>query len=100
MTETSQVQPEAPTEINVSVAYAKAARQFWVKLKLDAGATAQDAIDASEVLSKFPEIDLEEQKIGVFGRAIKLNKKLEEGDRVEIYRPITADPEQVQRKDM
>ena len=48
---------------------------------------------------QFPEIDLDHQKIGVFGKLTRLDAVLEEGTRVEIYRPITADPETVERRD-
>ena len=51
------------------------------------------------MLNQFPDIDLKTQKVGIFGRIAKLNKVLEDGDRVEIYRPITADPDQVERRD-
>jgi putative ubiquitin-RnfH superfamily antitoxin RatB of RatAB toxin-antitoxin module len=49
-------------------------------------------------LHQYPEIDLVEQKVGVFGKISKLETPLKEGDRVEIYRKITADPQQVQRR--
>jgi hypothetical protein len=51
------------------------------------------------LLEQFPEIDLERQKVGIFGKITRLDTKLEEGNRVEIYRPITADPETVERRD-
>lgn len=83
--------------MNVGVAYAKAARQVWVKIDVPEGATVMDAIEQSGILKQFPEINLEEQKVGIFGRVSKLDKPLAEGDRVEIYRPITADPEMLER---
>lgn len=85
--------------MNVGICYAKAARQLWVNIEVPDDATVQDAIELSGVLEKFPEIDLEEQKVGIFGKLTKLDAKLAEGDRVEIYRPITADPETVERRD-
>lgn len=84
--------------IKVSVAYALSAQQIWMPLELETGATVQDAIARSGLLEKFPEIDLENQKVGIFGKVADLNAEVKEGDRVEIYRGITADPKAVKRK--
>ena len=51
------------------------------------------------MLKQFPDIDLENQAVGIFGKISKLDTKVADGDRVEIYRPITADPETVERRD-
>lgn len=85
--------------MRVSVAYAEPTAQFWLEIELEEGATAAEAIAASGVLERFPEIDLEQQKIGVFGKTAKPDTALQPGDRVEIYRPITADPATVPRRD-
>jgi len=83
----------------VGVAYAKAAQQVWTNIEVPTGATIQDAIDLSGILSKFPEIKLDDQKVGVFGKVSALDTPLKEGDRVEIYRPIIADPDTIERRD-
>ena len=83
----------------VGVAYAKAAQQVWTNIEVPDGATIQDAIELSGILDKFPEINLDEQKVGVFGKVSKLETPLNDGDRVEIYRPIIADPDTVERRD-
>lgn len=83
----------------VGICYAKAARQLWINIDVAQGATVRDAIEKSGVLEKFPDINLEEQAVGVFGKLAKLDTILNEGDRVEIYRPITADPDTVERRD-
>lgn len=83
----------------VGVAYAKAAQQVWTNVEVPEGATIRDAIAASGILNKFPEIDLETQKVGIFGKLSDIDSALDDGDRVEIYRPITADPETVERRD-
>ena len=83
----------------IGVAYAKASQQVWTNIELPDGATVMDAIEASGILGKFPEIDLEEQKVGIFGKLTKLDAALNDGDRVEIYRPIIADPDMVERRD-
>jgi putative ubiquitin-RnfH superfamily antitoxin RatB of RatAB toxin-antitoxin module len=85
--------------MNVGIAYADKFRQVWLKLDVPEGSTVQDAIARSGLLEQFPEIDLGKQKIGVFGKLTRLDAVLEEGARVEIYRPITADPETVERRD-
>jgi putative ubiquitin-RnfH superfamily antitoxin RatB of RatAB toxin-antitoxin module len=84
--------------MRVSVAYADLKAQFWQKLNLPDGATVRDAIEKSGVLGKFPQIDLEKQKVGVFGKVTPLDTALNEGDRVEIYRAIIVDPRSVPRK--
>ena len=85
--------------MNIGVAYVTPTHKVWMRMDMPSGSTVEDAINRSGILNQFPEIDLEMQKVGIFGRISKLNKALEEGDRVEIYRPITADPDLVERKD-
>lgn len=85
--------------MNIGVAYADKFKQVWLKLDVPEGSTVKDAIEKSGLLTQFPEIDLRRQKIGLFGKLTKLDTVLEEGTRVEIYRPITADPETVERRD-
>jgi putative ubiquitin-RnfH superfamily antitoxin RatB of RatAB toxin-antitoxin module len=82
----------------VGVAYAATARQAWLSVELPDGATVKDAIERSGVLKQFPEIDLEQQKVGIFSKVCKLDAVLADGDRVEIYRPIICDPKAVRRK--
>jgi putative ubiquitin-RnfH superfamily antitoxin RatB of RatAB toxin-antitoxin module len=64
------------------------------------GSTVREAIECSGLLPQFPEIDLSTQAVGIFGRIVKLDTRVNDGDRVEIYRPITADPETVERRDI
>lgn len=85
--------------VNVGVAYTNNNKQVWLKIDVPEGSTVIDAIEESGVLDMFPEIDLENQKIGIYGKMAKPNAKLKEGDRIEIYRPITADPKTVKRRD-
>ena len=86
--------------MNVGVAYADKFKQVWLKLEVPDDSTVRQAIEHSGLLKQFPEIDLENQKVGIFGKLTKLDAKLEEGVRIEIYRPITADPELVERRDV
>ena len=83
----------------VRVAYIDPAHQFWKQLDVPDACTLQQAIELSGVLEQIPEIDLETNKVGIFGRFAKLDAALKQGDRVEIYRPITVDPLTVPRRD-
>jgi len=85
--------------MNVGVAYDNGKKQVWLKLEVPDGSTVRDVIDLSKLLEMFPEIDLENQKVGIFGRPAKLDAEVTDGNRVEVYRPITADPETVERRD-
>jgi len=84
--------------MKIGIAYALPQRQVWFDVELPDGATIQDAIDRSGILKQFPDINLEQQKIGIFGKVSKLDAVLNDHDRVEIYRPITCDPKTVPRK--
>jgi uncharacterized protein len=85
--------------MHVGVAYADKFKQTWLKLDVPDGSTLRDAILRSGLLDQFPEIDLDRNEVGIFGKITKLDAKLVDGNRVEIYRPITADPETVERRD-
>jgi len=85
--------------MKISVTYAEPTQQKWIDLEVPEETTAEEAIQLSGLLQQFPEINLEENKFGVFGKVVKAAQALKEGDRVEIYRPITADPETVERRD-
>ncbi len=83
--------------ISVEVAYALPERQLILKVDVPEGATVEEAIRASGMLAQFPDIDLEQSKVGVFGKLSKLSAVLRAKDRVEIYRPLIADPKQARR---
>jgi uncharacterized protein len=85
--------------MQVGVTYSEPNQQIWLSIEVPEGSVVEEAIHRSGVLEKFPHIDLEAQKVGIFGRLVKLNAVLKAGDRVEIYRPITADPQTVPRRD-
>lgn len=83
----------------VGVTYSEPAQQFWLNLDVPDGATVREAIERSGVLRQFPQIDLDAQKVGVYSKVVKLDTPLRAGDRVEIYRAITCDPQTVPRRD-
>jgi putative ubiquitin-RnfH superfamily antitoxin RatB of RatAB toxin-antitoxin module len=83
--------------MKVEVGYAKPEVQVILPVEVPAGATAEIAIRASGLLSRFLEIDLAAVKIGIFGKPCALDQVLRPGDRVEIYRPLIADPKEARR---
>lgn len=84
--------------INVEVVYARTERQEVVKLKLPEGSTVQQAIEASGLMQKHPEIELAKGKFGIYAKLTKLDTALRDQDRVEIYRPLIADPKEVRKQ--
>ncbi|MGB4336428.1 MAG: RnfH family protein [Chromatiaceae bacterium] len=84
--------------IQVEVAYARPDAQALLSVTSDPGMTVREAIERSGVLKRFPEIDLAINKVGIFGKLAKLDQPLVSGDRVEIYRPLIADPTAQRKK--
>ncbi|MBS1188749.1 MAG: hypothetical protein H6R10_541 [Rhodocyclaceae bacterium] len=84
--------------LNIEVCYALRDKQEIVKLKIPAGSTLQQAVEASGLLAKYPEIDLKKNKFGIFAKLSKVDTALRDRDRVEIYRPLIADPKEVRKQ--
>jgi putative ubiquitin-RnfH superfamily antitoxin RatB of RatAB toxin-antitoxin module len=84
--------------INVEVAYAKPEEQFIIPVEIPAGATLRQAVEMSHLAERCPEIDVDNMKVGIFGKLKKADQVLQAGDRVEIYRPLIADPKEVRRQ--
>ncbi len=84
--------------ISIEVAYTKPEEQVILKLDVAPGTSMQQAIKQSGILEQFPEIDPGKLKAGIFGKLKKLTETLRQGDRVEIYRPLIADPKQVRKE--
>lgn len=85
--------------MQIGVTYSEPGQQLWLNIEVPDTATVREAIERSGLLKQFPNIDLEAQKVGIFGRLVKPDAALRAGDRIEIYRPITCDPQTVPRKD-
>lgn len=85
-------------KIKVEVLFAYPDKVFLKKMELDQPLSVQNVILQSGVLQKFTEIDLRENKVGIFSRPVKLTDLVEDGDRIEIYRPLIADPKEMRRK--
>lgn len=90
--------PIVNNPIKVEVVYALAHEQTLLSVEIPQGTTLGDAIKLSGMLEKHPDIDLSLNKIGIFGKLGKLDSVLRERDRIEIYRPLIADPKEVRRK--
>jgi putative ubiquitin-RnfH superfamily antitoxin RatB of RatAB toxin-antitoxin module len=86
------------TLIDVEVAYANPEQQVIVALEMQEGVTVEQAIKASGLLNRFPEIDATDLKVGIFGSVCKLDQPLRQADRVEIYRPLIHDPKEARRQ--
>lgn len=82
----------------IEVAYATPQRQEVVEVAAHPGATIEQAIHDSGMLGRFPEIDLSQHRVGIFGEIARLHDLVHDGDRIEIYRPLVADPKDVRRK--
>ncbi len=85
--------------MQIGVAYSEAGQQVWLTIEVPDDAKVGEAIQKSGILNQFPQIDLGAQKVGVFGKLVKLEAALKPGDRVEIYRSITCDPQTVPRRE-
>ncbi|WP_395490313.1 RnfH family protein [Cedecea davisae] len=85
-------------EIQVEVIYALPQKQYLRKVKLEEGSTVEQAIVASGLLELRDDIDLRKNKVGIYSRPVKLGDAVQDGDRVEIYRPLIADPKELRRQ--
>lgn len=86
--------------MQIGVAYSDPSQQqIWLNLEVADESTVAEAIEKSGILRMFPTIDLDTQKVGIFGRLVRIDAKLQPGDRIEIYRAITCDPQTVPRRD-
>lgn len=84
--------------IEVEVAYALPARQVLKKIQVPKGCTLEGAIDRSGIREEFPDMRIDFSAVGIFGRKTPPGQELQEGDRVEIYRPLIADPREARRR--
>jgi putative ubiquitin-RnfH superfamily antitoxin RatB of RatAB toxin-antitoxin module len=88
----------AEETMRVEVAYAELREQLILELECPVDTTAAQAVELSGIRERFPGIDLKKNKLGVFGKMVKADAKLNPGDRVEIYRPLIADPKEARKK--
>ena len=88
----------ADATITVEVCYARADKQEVVSVKLPAGSIVLNALESSGLLGKYPEIDIKKNKFGIWNKLSKTDSALRDRDRVEIYRPLIADPKEVRKQ--
>ena len=84
--------------IDIEVAYATPARQLLLSVSVPKGCTLEEAIERSRIREEWPGIEVDMGKVGIFGRKMPPDTVLREGDRVEIYRPLIADPKEARRR--
>ena len=84
--------------MTIEVCYALSEKQELLSVKLPVGGTLGQALEASGLLQKYPEIDLKKNKFGIFAKLSKPDALLRDRDRVEIYRPLIADPKEVRKQ--
>lgn len=89
---------ESAEPINVEVAWALPQEQVIIKLQVPPQSTIAHAIEQSGILKRYPQIDADTVKVGIFGKLKKAGQVLRDGDRVEIYRPLIADPKEVRKQ--
>lgn len=89
---------DAPSTMTIQICYARADRQFLLTQSVAAGTTIQQAIQDSDLVRQAPEIDISVWRVGIFGKLKTLDTVLREHDRVEIYRPLIADPKDSRRR--
>ena len=85
-------------QISLEVAYATPEKQALLEVVVEQGATVEQAIFASGIVKRFPDINLEILKVGIWNRSCKLTDVPKKGDRIEIYRPLIADPKEARRR--
>ena len=84
--------------LRVEVVYALRDQQVLTLLEMEEGASVREAIESSGILRQFPEIELVQGRVGIFGKPVDPNSLLRDGDRVEIYRSLEADPKETRRR--
>lgn len=85
-------------QITIEVAYALPHKQTLLQLDVAPETTVEAAIALSGILSSYPEISLDKNKVGIWSKNVKLHQTLKHGDRIEIYRPLIADPKEVRKR--
>ncbi|SES82420.1 RnfH family protein [Thalassotalea agarivorans] len=85
-------------QIHIEVVYGTPTKQELLSLSVAQGSTVEQAIEESGIVDLFPEIDLATNKVGIWNRNAKLSDEVADYDRIEIYRPLIADPKEVRKR--
>ncbi len=84
--------------INVEVVYALPDEQTLLNISMPDGSEIKDVVLKSKILELHPELDFEKLEVGIFGKLAKMNQTVRDRDRIEIYRPLIADPKEVRKR--
>jgi len=84
--------------IHIEVAYAAPDKQVLLSLSVPQGTNVAEGIEQSAIRDEFPELKMDLKAVGIFSRKVPLDHRLREGDRIEIYRPLMADPKEMRRQ--
>ena len=84
--------------IQVEVAYATSAKQTLLSVEVPPGCTVAEAIELSGIRREFPDLDPDASAVGIFSQKVSLDREVKNGDRVEIYRPLLADPKEMRKQ--
>ena len=95
--ETENIKYTNSTKIAVEVVFALPEQQTLLAFEVDEGANVEEVINQSGILQQYPDIDLTINKVGLFSKLIKLDHQLRDKDRIEIYRPLIADPKEIRK---
>ncbi|WP_277962994.1 RnfH family protein [Pseudomonas sp. RIT-To-2] len=89
----------AEAMVEVEVVFAAVDRQVLLSVQVPAGCSVREAVQRSGIAERFPEVALLECPVGIFGKVVAdpAAQAVEEGDRIELYRPLVADPKEVRR---
>ena len=85
-------------KISIEVAYATPAKQMIVECRVEPGTLPREAAKLSGIDRHFPGLDIDNSDLGVFGKSVPEDYDLQDGDRIEIYRPLIADPKEIRRQ--
>ena len=83
--------------MKIQITYINSQSEYLLDMQVSEKTSVREAIAQSGVLSRFPEISIEHNRVGVYGEIVELDHVLDEGDRVEIYRPLLMDPMEARR---
>jgi putative ubiquitin-RnfH superfamily antitoxin RatB of RatAB toxin-antitoxin module len=86
------------TFIEIEIAYATPEKQVLLKIEAPVDCTVANAIELSGIREEFPDMELDPKAVGIFSRKVSMDHELKEGDRVEIYRPLVADPKEMRKQ--
>jgi putative ubiquitin-RnfH superfamily antitoxin RatB of RatAB toxin-antitoxin module len=86
------------SNIRIEVAYATAKEQVIIPVEVSDSSTIEQVIEKSNILKRFPDIDLTKNGVGIFSKATTLNATVQAGDRIEIYRPLLGDPKEIRKR--